>query len=338
MTLHPSRDHHHRAAFYLAAGILCAISGLCPALGTEPELIAWRGDYAGALEEARTANRLLWIQFTGPWCPNCTRMERDAFPDPDVIQHSRESYVPLKLRSDVHEQLALAFNLSGLPATVIVTPSREVIAVRQGYMGPAELDTLLNEVVSAWRERDGSRKVEGERPGPSQPKKEAELALSGYCPVSLIADRKLVPGQTEYTVRHEGRVYRFASAVMSSRFRKDPVRYLPVNRGDCPVAQVDHGAARPGNPRWGVIYEGRLYLCATEEARRRFFKDPERYAMVDVAEQGFCTHCLSASGLLVRGDPKYEVSRDGRRFWFPDAGHREAFLAATDTKTAASGR
>ena len=35
----------------------------------------------------------------------------------------RESFVPLKLRSDVHEELALGFNLSGLPATIIVTPN-----------------------------------------------------------------------------------------------------------------------------------------------------------------------------------------------------------------------
>jgi YHS domain-containing protein len=101
---------------------------------------------------------------------------------------------------------------------------------------------------------------------------------------------------------------------------------------------VDGGVVRAGNPRWGVLYQGHLFLCASEEARRQFFKDPERYAMVDVAEQGFCAHCLGATGLLVRGDPKFEVSRDGRRFWFPDASHREAFLAATDTKTGAAGR
>ncbi len=265
-------------------------------------------------------------------------MERDAFPDPDIIQHSRESFVPLKLRSDVHEQLALAFNLSGLPATVIVSPSREIVAVRQGYLGPDELDSLLSDVVSTWRGREGSLKAEVGRPEPAQPKKEVQFALSGYCPVSLIADRRLVPGQTEYTVQHEGRVYRFASAVMSSLFRKDPDRYLPVNHGDCPVARVDRGAVRAGNPRWGVLYQGRLYLCSTEEARRQFLKDAERYAMVDVAEQGFCSHCLSATGLLVRGDPKYEVSRDGRRFWFPDPSHRQAFLAATDTKSGTASR
>ncbi len=46
-----------------------------------------------AMEDARAANRLLWIQFTGPWCPNCTRMERDSFPHPAIVEHSQRSYV-----------------------------------------------------------------------------------------------------------------------------------------------------------------------------------------------------------------------------------------------------
>ena len=79
-----------------------------PAVAPDPDPIAWRDDYGTALEEARAANRLLWIQFTGPWCPNCTRMERESLPHPAVVQHARESFVPLKLRSDVHEQLALS--------------------------------------------------------------------------------------------------------------------------------------------------------------------------------------------------------------------------------------
>jgi hypothetical protein len=70
-------------------------------------------------------------------------------------------------------------------------------------------------------------------------------------------------------------------------------------------------------------------LCATEADRKQFLTAPERYSMVDVAEQGFCPHCIQESGLLVRGDAKHEVHRDGRRYWFPDLAHREAFLSAS---------
>jgi YHS domain-containing protein/thiol-disulfide isomerase/thioredoxin len=307
---------------------------LGPARATEPVPIAWRDDYAGALEEARATNRLVWIQFTGPWCPNCLRMERDSFPDADVIDHAQRSFVPLKLRSDVHEGLAVGFNLSGLPATVLVSPSREIIAVRQGYLGPDELDQLLSQGLVSWRGRGAANPPDrpksvtrlGEEPGP---------ALGGYCPISLVADRKLVAGRAEHSIVHEGRTYRFATAAGLERFRKEPDRYVPANRGDCPVAQLDRGAARPGDPRWGVLYQGRLYLCASADDRRRFLGEPDRYALVDVAEQGFCAHCLGETGLLVRGDPRCAITRDGRRYWFPDPAHRDAFLAANRSASTA---
>ncbi len=340
MILRRPRPRTATTALSLAVGVLCTSVTPGPARATEPVPIAWRDDYGGALEEARASNRPIWIQFTGPWCPNCVRMERDSFPDADVIEHSQRSFVPLKLRSDVHEQLALGFNLSGLPATVLVAPTCEILAIRQGYLGPDELDQVLSEGLAAWRGREAARAREaktdaGNPGGPAAPKakEEPKVALSGYCPVSLVADRKLVAGRAEHTVRHEGRAYRLANSAMSDKFRSDPDRYVPANRGDCPVAQVDRGITRPGDPRWGVLYQGRLYLCSSPEDRRRFLGDPGRYAMVDVAQQGFCAHCLAETGLLVRGDPKWALTRDGLRYWFPDPGHRAAFLAAHPTAT-----
>jgi hypothetical protein len=111
-------------------------------------------------------------------------------------------------------------------------------------------------------------------------------------------------------------------------FRRDPERYVPVNAGNCPVTQVDRGTAQPGDPRYGVVFQNRLFLCASDAHRKKFLEQPARYAAVDAAEQGYCPHCRARNGLLVRGDPRYVFNSEGRRYWFPDATHREAFLAA----------
>jgi YHS domain-containing protein len=301
----------------------------------ETDEIAWRIDYASALEEARAANRLLWIQFTGPWCPNCTRMERDSFPHPVIVQHARESFVPLKLQSDVHEQLAQNFNLSGLPATIIVAPDRSVVAIHQGYLGPVEFDAFLREGLSRLPANLGSstaRAAQDRDPaiaaGNVGSKSAERLALDGYCAVSLIRDRKLVAGQNQYSIIHDGKTYRFASRESRNLFRAEPDRYVPANDGACPVTQLERGKVLPGNPQWGILYNRHLFLFATEDARRQFVKEPDRYTMIDVAEQGFCMHCIRESGLLVRGDPRHEVARAGRRYWFPDSTHRDAFIVS----------
>jgi YHS domain-containing protein len=267
-----------------------------------------------------------------------------------IREHAQRSFVALRLRSDTNEELALSFDLSGLPATVIVSPAREVVALRQGYLSPEELADFLQQALDRREARKsynrrlalGNTSEQGVKPpakriqdqGKSKNsgiKTESNVALLGFCPVSLVSDRRLIEGQIEYTVTHEGRLYRFANMLTFNLFRRDPERYVPVNDGDCPVTQVDRGTRQPGNPKFGVLYEGRLYLCASDAERKRFFAQPDRYASVDVAEQGNCPHCLAQDGIRVPGDPRYDLSREGRRYWFPDPSHREAFVAATET-------
>jgi YHS domain-containing protein len=333
MMPHLPRRAHVAPARSIALLLCCWLAGQ-QAYGTDGAAISWRDQYGQALEEARAANRLLWVQFTGPWCPHCTRMESDTFPDPKIIAHARESFVPLKLRADGNEQLVQSLNVTGLPATAIVAPNRDVIALQQGYLGPDEFDAFLRDALAR-------RPQPAAAPGSASPPKgdasadqgeaaadpEAPLALAGFCAVSLVSERKLVPGKSRHTVRHDGRVYHFANADARARFQKEPQRYVPANEGCCPVARVQQGVMKPGAPQWGVLYAEHLFLCATEEDRRAFMTNPYLYAMVDVAESGYCVHCIRQSGILVPGEPRHEIARDGLRYWFPDITHRDAFLA-----------
>jgi YHS domain-containing protein len=329
----------------LAFALLCAGSSRLAAQSPEPEAIAWQDHYGPALDLARETNRLLWIQFTGPWCPNCTRMELESLPHPPIVEHARRSFVPVKLQADANDQLVLAFGLTGLPASVIVAPNRDVVAIRQGFLGPAELDAFLTDCLDRCPVTMSAVQPETMAvvalSGPAivcggngratiktnaEPRNKRPLALGGFCPVSLVRDRRLVAGKPELATTHEGRIYRFANSLMSEQFRKEPQVFIPANDGRCPVSEVESGRQRPGDPRFGVLYQGHLFLCASAEDRRRFLEDPASFERVDVAEDGFCAHCIRESGLLVPGDPRHELARGGRRFWFPDSGHQRAFL------------
>jgi hypothetical protein len=213
------------------------------------------------------------------------------------------------LRSDIHEELALRYGLTRLPATVILKPSGEVVARREGFADAETFQTFLD---TALRSGVGAA-------GSSPPRRtEPEVALAGYCPVSLVQDHCLVPGETAVTLEHNGRVYRFANALVRSLFRKSPERFTPVNAGHCPVAQVDRGEKVAGDPRWGALYRGHLYLCADRVGRDLFLQDPDRYARVDLADRALCPHCWSPDGLPPRSPPRPPVARSGLRLPFAD--------------------
>lgn len=302
----------------------------------DPDPIAWRDDYSAALEEARAGGHLLWLQFTGPWCPNCHRMELDSFTQPAIRERARARFVPVKLQSDVNEELALSLGLSGLPASVIIDPSRRVLATHQGYLGPEELAGFLDGAVAAIAtERQGELVAEhpAESPQPQPTEGGDPVALSGFCPVSLASANQIVAGRDEFALKRDGRIYKFVDQAALDAFRRDPDRFLPVNDGNCPVGRLDRGETIAGDPRWGVVYRDRLYLCASEADQLQFMSGPDRYAAVDVEHGGCCPHCLAMSGTLVQGDPRWDLSREGRRYWFPNPDHRRAFLAAAPGST-----
>lgn len=297
-----------RCALLVSGTILGLLLGSTRALGGPPGTIPWRNSFESAQAEARASGRPLWVQFTGPWCVFCLKMERTVFNQPDIITTARDQFIPVKVRGDNREDLIERFSISGLPATVILTPDGREVARQEGYLDPNPFRALL---------------------ASAQPPRKP--ALAGYCPVSLVKGLGLIRGRESLAVRYDGNDYYFADETNRSAFLKHPEIYLPSNGGRCPVRQVKDGVSVAGNPRCGVYYRDRLYLCADEPSRRQFAEHPEQFRDVDLADRGYCPHCRSQEGRLVRGLPQFAATHDGRRYLFPDRMHLEAFRASPET-------
>jgi thioredoxin-related protein len=292
---------------------LCLLSWIwiiCGSLSAPgAEAIPWRSDLHTSEVEARDRGRLLWIQFTGSWCPNCVRLEREAFAHPQVIGHARNSFVPVKILSEEREDLVERFGLTGIPATILVKPSGEVVARHEGYVDTPTFHAFLEKALAqVGRSSHPAPSVLPRTPATVPPRTANDraavappLALAGYCPVSIVTGHRLVPGHPALTLVHNGQVFRFADDRSRGMFLKQPEMFIPANGGRCPVTQVERGEIRPGVPRWCVLFRDHLYLCADEEGRSRFLKNPERYAHVAVAERQFCPHCWGREDALALG-------------------------------------
>jgi thioredoxin-related protein len=294
----------------------------------EPRKIAWREDLAQAQAEAKSRNLLLWIQFTGSWCINCRRMDRATFTHAGIVTESRERFVPVKLRSDEHEALAQSLGLTSLPATVVVRPNGEMIDKWEGYGDPDEFGGFLTMVL---RRENRSPEQVALAKAKAAAKKDGEVGLAGYCPVRLIQERKLVPGKPELTLEHSGRVYRFASAADRAEFLRKPWAFAPVNEGRCPVSQVDRGDFLNGDPRFGVVYDGHLFVFKDAAERDRFARDPERYAHVGVDGLGTCAHCRSQERLARLASSRFSASRRAEARPVVEPARLEAWLGSDST-------
>ena len=122
------------------------------------------------------------------------------------------------------------------------------------------------------------------------------IALDGYCPVTLAQTAKWVRGNAEVTTEYDGMVFRFASVESRNAFAANPGLYAPVLRGHDAVELLTNRREVSGHRKFGAWYHGHVFLFANAENYEKFQNNPELYAFQ--AQQS--TNALTASTNPVR--------------------------------------
>jgi len=99
------------------------------------------------------------------------------------------------------------------------------------------------------------------------------LALYGFDPVAYFTDAEPLVGRPEFELSLAGAIWRFRNEGNRAAFRDRPDVYMP-QFGGYDVLAVARGAAVPGNPRYWVVANRRLYLFENVAARDLFAVDP----------------------------------------------------------------
>ena len=94
--------------------------------------------------------------------------------------------------------------------------------------------------------------------------------------------------------------------------------------GYCAVSLTEKERWVRGNPRFGVIHEGRTYLFAGPEEARRFYNDPDRYAPV---ASGNDVVLLAERGERVPGRREHGAWYEGRVYLFASEDSYSKFAA-----------
>jgi YHS domain-containing protein len=102
------------------------------------------------------------------------------------------------------------------------------------------------------------------------------LALQGYDPVAYFSEKKPVAGKPEFTARHEGATYRFASAANRDAFTAAPAKYAPQYGGYCAFGMAG-GYKAPIEPEAWTVVDGKLYLNYSRSVRSQWSSDVPGY-------------------------------------------------------------
>ncbi|MBI4859888.1 MAG: thioredoxin fold domain-containing protein [Candidatus Riflebacteria bacterium] len=112
-----------------------------PARGTSG--IRWTVD-AGLLDGSAAHGRPIMVDFYSKvWCPACIELDRNTYPDPQVVAQSRR-FTNVKIDVDIHpraKELIRRFSVQGIPTILFMdSGGREEPSLRiTGFVPPAEM-------------------------------------------------------------------------------------------------------------------------------------------------------------------------------------------------------
>lgn len=98
------------------------------------------------------------------------------------------------------------------------------------------------------------------------------VAIGGHDPISYI-DGTPALGTDQFTSKHGGATYRFATTEHKLKFDAEPDGRAPRYGGYCAFA-ASQNRVTPGDPQVWRIIDGQLLLFANADFRDQFEKDP----------------------------------------------------------------
>ncbi|MFM1801399.1 MAG: Thiol:disulfide interchange protein DsbD [Planctomycetota bacterium] len=312
----------------------------------------WLKDYSEALATAVENQRPVWLQFTGPWCPNCHRMDRESFKHPSVIEQLTKHFIPAKISTEDDVELALSFGFTQLPATVLISPDGKILAKHEGFADPEKLKQLTiqagvpadkliefdskpvepnlqvaeepvkssqditeNDVIDA-----ADKVAEASLPHQSSDMKQDLQQIEGARPLANVASNPLVDAQPGLDAAEILNSREKESVVFKPDLSEPPTEPLGVI---CPVTLLDSKLELQSDRSVTAVYAGQRYYFANQEAKNRFAKNPERYVP---ARGGECVVSYVDKRRETTGSSQFPVIYDERIFLCAGSSERENFM------------
>jgi thiol:disulfide interchange protein DsbD len=75
------------------------------------------------MEQARTSNKPVIVDFSATWCTPCRELEDITFRDPAVVKQAEDKFVMVKVDltkkgNPLHEKLVTQYSVKGVPTVV----------------------------------------------------------------------------------------------------------------------------------------------------------------------------------------------------------------------------
>lgn len=137
---------------------IVAFTVLAASIPTSAQETKWLTDYDKAIEQAKSQNKVILVDFTGSdWCGWCMKMKQETLDTPQFKSYSRKNLVLLEVdfprgkaqteqEKQQNQKLQQQFQVRGYPCFVLLDKDGKELGRQGGYLkgGPAAFIATLN--------------------------------------------------------------------------------------------------------------------------------------------------------------------------------------------------
>lgn len=315
--------------FFACIALMLGLAS-APAFSVEQE-IAWTEDYEAAVRRAASANCGLLLHFYGDYCPPCKLLDKKTFHDPSLVAAINENVVAVKINAEKRKDLATKYNVNRWPTDVYLYSNGDELYRGVSDQDPAVYTKKIQRI--ALHHRDWSLERESmaektqrgkvsaivasapqtqpEKTGYAnttfQPTKSQSASSTNNSDPQRITQSALPPAAHAAPLKQPRVIINPYLAKQPLEVPAAPLHVLAETvglGGYCPVTLVE-SVGRSSDAVWvrgsasfAVRHRGRVYHCASEQARQTLLGEPDRYTP---CLSGFDLVHFFKTGLLVDG-------------------------------------
>ncbi|MGQ9921681.1 MAG: thioredoxin family protein [Desulfobacca sp.] len=98
------------------------------------ETIQWRRDLAGAVAEAKTAQKPVVLEFYLEGCPHCAHLAKDTHSNEELANYMNANVIPVRLEARGYTDLAQKYGVRAVPAGIFLSPQEEELGRFDGFL------------------------------------------------------------------------------------------------------------------------------------------------------------------------------------------------------------